>query len=348
MDERIEFKYRSLDERGRVKVGLRRKARFDGRTLVLGKEEFSGACLKAAHHEKGRLILLIESRPGELEARGFEINPRVVMETVQRFNRMLSARDAEARRQALSAAGRAAEFRVETCPQCRCTVDLSCLPRTPQAYCPYCDVMWHVDDTTAPEDRHYRVCGHCGYFARPRTFTSAYILFALVFVAWQTQKSQRCHNCMRREAWRMLLINAVTLVGVPLAAGQLVRAYWGGTKRSLRYGDLDRANRLAKRGSIEEADRLYDELEQRLGVCAGVRYDHGLAFYERGAAQWEEAATHFLAALGDCANYPLAFNALRQCYESLGRHDELRELLDVWNIDLASMSRPAPPPARAA
>jgi hypothetical protein len=338
--EAIEFKFRILDAKGRAKVGLRRRARYDGRLLTLGKEELPATSLKAVATEQGRLVLLVEAQPGMPEARAYEINPKILVETVRRFNRALSARDAEGHRESLAARGRAAEFRTETCPQCRCTVDLSGLPRTAQAFCPYCDVLWSLDEDNPPEESTFRVCEHCGYFAQPRPFTTAYILFAVMFVAWQTHKSVRCHNCMRREAWRMLAFNAVTLIGVPMALLQLVRAYVGGTRRSMRLDDLDRANRLAQRGRVDEADHIYDRIEQRLGVCAGVRFSHGMSYFKRGPDRYEEAATQFLVSLGDCANYPFAFQAIQQCYQVLGRNDELQQLLEVW--DVAESGPPGP------
>jgi len=117
--------------------------------------------------------------------------------------------------------------------------------------------------------------------------------------------------------------------------------YFGGSARSEAFRGLDQANAFTNKKRFEKAIAGYEVIEARLGTCAGVRFNHGVALLM--ADRTAEASTVFQHALRDCSNYVEAAQALAGCYEKLGQTDRLDALKAAWSepADRNDPSEPA-------
>jgi hypothetical protein len=165
-----------------------------------------------------------------------------------------------------------------------------------------------------------------------------------VVYGYRYRKVYRCNTCMRPEAWKMLLGNAPFVLGVPVALGQLWRVYTGKGKS---FAGLDAANALARKSQVDAAAQRYEQIEQRLGHCATVRFNHGLSC--ANLKRWDDAAEQFRAALDDCSNFTPAYQALSHCLQQMGPAgaDELRQLREQWDDAPEEPVAPAKPAGEA-
>jgi tetratricopeptide (TPR) repeat protein len=214
-------------------------------------------------------------------------------------------------------------------------------------YCDYCDSLVSRDrgvqpETLAKRERAYRCCDRCGYFSRPSEFMVFYFYFLLVIYGFRWGTSEMCNSCMRREAWKMLGANLIFLLGIPVAVYQLVRAYFGGSTLDPVYAGLDGANAAAKSGRTDKAVAKYRAMEERLGHCAGVRFNRGLTLLSANRGQ--DGAQALEEALNDCANYAPAYEALAQVYAAMGRTADVQALRAMYNSS-AGLDHPATQPA---
>ncbi len=335
MSEQVQFKFRHVGANGNVEGFLAKRGRIEGETLELGREAIPVGAIMKVFTRANRVILVINTGAPEPATMALEVysNRRPL---VSALNRACSVMWVKVERAKLEKAGRAHEFRAEVCPVCSCTLGLSRRAVTPQTYCEFCDAIYPTGATadTLTEDQQYRCCDTCGLFAKPSLFTTFYFYFLLVVFGWRYQQSHRCNSCMRGEAWKMLLINAPFVLGLFVAVPQLVRAYFGGSTMSAKYGGLDSANAAAKAGKWEAAVEGYRQIEERLGSCAGVRFNRGMVLAHH--QKLPEAALAMEEALADCSNYRPAFNALAAIYDAMKEHDAASALRAQW-IELDSI-----------
>jgi tetratricopeptide (TPR) repeat protein len=331
MSEPFTFKFHRVDAAGRQATTFRKKGSIDDQQLVLDKEIIPVSSLRAATSRLDRLILVVDSKGGAV-SRVFLVNKKALRQVVPAINVRISAGDCAKRAEALAKAGRAHEFRLEVCPGCLCSIDLSRHPRSPEVYCPYCDTIWAVPETDPQRRREepaYRRCDSCGLYSKPSSFTSGYIIFLFVAVMYKFHTREICNACMRGEAWKMVATNLLGLIGEIAAVPNLIRAYAGGSARSQVFSGLDSGNALVQGRKFDRALTAYDTILARLRHCAGVRYNYGLALMR--ADRHEQAGLMLAQALQDCANYAPAADALGACYKRLGMTDELESLKREWN-----------------
>jgi hypothetical protein len=329
--EATRFKFKWVDDEGNESGILSKKGSFDGTNLTLDGDDIPVEVVLKAQRRFNRLILTVLMEDGESGLMVLAITGGKIRPLMAALNAASSRRWAEMHREHLQKEGRGSEFRTEPCPQCHATIDLSGHDRTAQVYCPFCETLITKSGHAPADEPSYRTCDECGFYSAPRECTVAYFYFLLVVVGWRYRQTFLCHGCMRREGWKMLGANLIFVVGLFWAIPTLIRAYFGGSVRSEAFAGLDRANLLARKGRMEGAATLYDEITQRLGPAAGVHYNHGLGLVN--ADRVEEAAWKLRQALDDCSNYEPAYGALCACYEGLGRTADLQALQRQWGVE---------------
>ena len=332
----LSFKYFQLNESGRPMTMLRRTARIDDRTLTLGKDVFPLEAVRSAQGRHNILALGLDdpASPDSDTVMVLQFSPRRVREAVRTLNRAVSRRRAAEARSRLIARGRGSLFRSCLCPGCGCTIDLSGRRVTAEVYCPYCDSVWTARDDHSgrrAEEGRQHLCDGCGLYGRPDTITCGYVIFLVVTAMYRYQIKVLCTTCMRRESWKMVGTNVIGLIGEFHAVPQLVRSYLRARPAGRQFAGLEAANGLAVGRRPERAEAAYQQIIARLGHCAGVRFNAGVARLRAG--DHEQAIAHFAQALGDCANYQPAVDALARCYRRLGKQQEFDALVAHWSLD---------------
>lgn len=342
MGEPLPFKYHLIDAQGRQATTFRKKALLDDQQLVLDKEVIQVECLRMAGSRMDRLILVTQEPGRGQMARTMIVGRKTLRQVVPAINARISARDCAHRAEELRRSGRGHEYRQEICPGCRCTIDLSRHLASPELYCRYCDTIWTLSDADPVrrrEEAGYRCCDQCGLYAHPTQFTSGYFIFLVVAYMYKSSTREVCNSCMRGEAWKMVGVNLLGLVGEVFAVPNLIRAYAGGSARSKTFAGLDSGNACIKGRKYEKGFAHYDEILNRLGHCAGVRYNYGIGMM--ADKQFDKAGLMLARALEDCANYANAAEALAICYEKLGMTAELDMLKQEWAGDGADQPETA-------
>ena len=142
---------------------------------------------------------------------------------------------------------------------------------------------------------------------------------------------------MRTEALTNLRGNLIAVVGVPISLIELMQAHYRGSRRFVKFAELDAANYAAMQGRFDRADLLYERMLGRNRVAAGLHSNR--AELRCGWEDWSGALEKALSALEECSNYPpaasLAFRSLAQ----LGRLDEAEAIRAgfpkvTFNVDL--------------
>jgi hypothetical protein len=330
MSDLLRFKFKFLNGQGEEEGFLSKKGVFDGRTLRLGSDEVPVEAVLRAQQRFNRLLLEVAAEKGTAGI-ALAVTSGDAGRIAGALNRRSSARWSELRIKALQEAGKGSTYRSVTCPACTCTVDVTGFARAPQVHCPYCDAIGTIDEPRPAGEAKLRCCEQCNYYAMPRPFTSFYFYFLLVIYGWRYQKKYMCHTCMRSEAWKMLFANLIFVLGVPIAIGQIIRAYKGGDLGARGFVGLDGANSLAKRRQSGAAVERYLRIANDLPAAAGVHFNRGLALV--AAEEWSEAASALEASLADCANFAPAAEALLHCYQQSGQTAKADRLKAQWAPD---------------
>ena len=322
VDNDIAFSFRFVNEKGEL-VGRTLKGHFDLETLQLGDQSFRTSELVHARRRRDRLALVVRNANGQAHVTTLAVSTLNVSRLQSWINQAASAQSAQRRKELLESSGDASSFATEACPKCYSTIDLSRMPRSDQTFCRFCETIWSRTDSPTDE-KMFRLCDGCGYFAQPQEYTS--MIFAVHSIHWNAKYA--CNPCMRRDAWIAAVVNFFTIFLFIPSCVLLFRSYFGGSARSRNFKGLDSANTRAKNRDTAVAVERYKKIEERLGRCAGVRYNHGLAYLQVG--RFEEATVEFQKALLDCANYFPAYDKLCRCYATLGRPDAMQKLHEIW------------------
>ncbi len=325
----IRFKFRFLDDNGREAGFLSKRGSFDGTNLELGKETVPIIAVLRADKRFDRILLTLLAEDGAVSHAAFAVKTKNLHELLTALNRETSARWAVLRQEQLDKEGGGEKLRFRLCPYCEATVDLTNFGETPQIYCNFCDTIATVQGTPPKHEPAHALCDDCGYFSRPREFSTFYFYFLLVIYGWRQGKRYVCPGCMRGEAWKMLFLNLPFLLGVPFALIQLFRVYFSdriGWKSS--FAGLDAANVKARKGKWEPAIRSYVEICRSVSDYSGIRYNAGLALLAKGDAV--AAATQFENALALCCNHAPSYNNACTCLEQSGQTGRLGELRTLW------------------
>lgn len=317
------FKFRLTDDQGRPR-GKNLKGEVDpAKGLILGPDivPFGAIGHMLPRHDDLLILSMGEgmavlSTPGKAKRVFQALAPHV------------SRAHADGHRTDLERRGLGNQFRSTACSHCRSTLDLSRMVETEAVYCRYCDRVSQTGvepKQTAP----YRCCASCGYYARPRKFTEFYFYFLVYVYGWRYSQHEFCSACMRSKAWKMLAINLVFILGVPVALTQLWRAYFGGSVGSL-YPGVEAANAKSIGGKRDKAEMIYLTILSKNPIGPGVHYNRGLNALR--ARDSDGAALAFEEALADCSNFLPAYLQLRDLYTKRGEQERVRELDELWDV----------------
>ena len=331
--EPISFKFIPLNEKGEQASVTTKKGELNDDALVLAKDTIPTGQLLRAMRRESRLV--VEYAAGDdVEARLLQVVGKKISMLEQAINAVSSRTRAERRRADLESQGRAAEFRLVDCQNCPAVIDLTGFAESPEVYCQYCETI-STSALEPAEARKYKLCDHCGFFSHPRGLSVFYFYFLFFFFGFSYSRKHMCGSCMRGEAWKMLILNSIFLLGLPNAIWQLGRAYFGGTASGTTFRGLEAANSLGRKRRADDADKAYDGILTTAPVLAGVSYSRALAWLH--ANQFDRAIEHLEVSLADCANYLPAFRVLVACYQQVGNEDQARALIALWtdNPDLS-------------
>jgi len=345
MDGTIAFKYKDIDANGREIGFLSKKGALTSDKLSFGANAIPCLAILSVKRLKNRLMVVVNASDGGNRPVVFAVTSGNTGKLHAALIVLISHGQAGIHKQALEAAGRGMEFRVQTCPHCGAAIDLSSLARTEQMYCRFCDTVVTLGPEAPPDEKLYHFCGQCNLYGQPKLFTIIYVYFLVVVYGYQYQTVHMCNSCMRPRAWKMLGINLLFVIGTPMAVVQLIRAYFGGSTFSTHFAGLDKSNSLLKGNRFEQAIHEYEAIEQRMMKCAGVRYNYAVALLKAGRSA--EAVKKLEQTLADCSNFAPSFHLLCQQYEKLGRVNERKALRAIWLDEPLAAAQPPALPAGA-
>lgn len=328
----LKFSFQFLNDQGQPANFLAKKGQLTDEELILDGNALPVAAIIDVD-VRGQLLALTIATEGE---------PTGMVVKTSKANRLKSELGVlrskvwvDHHQQELTAKGEAHRFRKVDCPSCHATLDLTDMEVTPQVHCKFCHTVstlpdpLNADSPAADSEKGYRLCDECVMYSRPRQFTIFYFYFLLLFYGWHSRQTWRCPGCMRGEAWKMLFGNLIFVLGVPVAIIQLFRAY-GGTDVGGRFRGLDSANLKARSGDFDAAIEAYQGILKAHPIAAGVKYNIAVALLQQ--QRTEEAARMLEFALADCSNYLPAAGLLADCYEKLGRTEDLSALKKRWHV----------------
>lgn len=327
--DKMDFKFKWLNQEGGADGVFSKRGRFDGDTLVLDDVELPSTILVDVDYRERNMWFSIYGEEGEEKTFGIFVSRGSPEQLKLALGRARSGAWAAHRREELVAEGRGFEYLDATCPHCNSVIDLTGFEKSPQVYCEFCHTVGTLDrpEGVRHDECKYRLCEECEMYSKPRRFTIFYFYYIVVTLGIVSRPTWRCPGCMRGEAWKMLFANLIFVLGVPIALMQLVRSYGGADLGGL-YPGLDTANLNARNGKFQKAIAGYLKILDKQPVAAGIKYNIAQAFIKQG--DLSGAAQMFEYALKDCSNYPLAAYALVDCYESLGEHDQRDAVLEPW------------------
>ncbi|MEE9403924.1 MAG: hypothetical protein V3V20_03445 [Algisphaera sp.] len=334
MTPALSFRFQYINGRGHEMGLISKTGQFDGQTLQLDREMLPVDHILKVQRRHDRLILhLNPDRPVGCFAShlAFDVTSGAIDAIHSSLNEIASSRRTAGRRHRLEEAGAGESFRSAECPHCRATIDLTGFDETPQIYCDYCDTVYTANGSGPVDEAAFSLCDQTRMYAQSRGFME---LFVPMFTGWKPWRCRRVHACnaaFKRTAYKMLLCNLPTLVGVPTALLQLVRVYRGGEAKSVAFRGLSKANYHAISGKTDKAIAGYRDLAERLGPAAGVHYNAGLV--AGNAEFFAEASMAFGSALEDCSNYRPAAELLALSLQRLGDQEALAELHARWHED---------------
>lgn len=331
MTEAMTFKFKFLNSEGQVDSFLAKKGALSPEGLVLGDESLPIEALGKASLHSGKYILLALNGGEEIMNIGLSITSGGAGDLVRALNALSSARMAKHYKEAVRESDTGGEFRFARCPHCRATVNLSELPHSEQTACGYCDRVFSPENKAVAAEADFWLCDHCGYYGRIKARTMFYFYFLVVVWGFQSDELTACSVCAQKKCGGMVLANLLFILGLPNALYQWVRCLRAIEFDRSEFDGLEKANRFAAKGKIDEATAYYDRLTRNLSLAAGVHYNKGRALLL--AHRPEEAVAPLEQALAQCGNYFPALQLLLDAYQQCGRHEQLAGLKKRYGLD---------------
>lgn len=159
-EQPLAFKFHWMNESGQPAGFLRKKGRFDGRTLTLADAEIPAGAILDASAREARIVISVPTQDGQVTGLGLVLTSKKVAERLKgALDIARSATWAAGHRQQLVEKGRGRSYRDAACPNCGATVVLSDMPKSPQLYCPFCHTLSYPDRDDMPvvQLRDYRL-----------------------------------------------------------------------------------------------------------------------------------------------------------------------------------------------
>lgn len=325
LDSRINFRFRWIDAKGN-EIGFfsSKVGHFDGKYLQLDEKTIPVEQIVAAHSAEQFLFVSWLDPEKTAITESLKVISGSAADLRNAINVVISAIAAELDKKELSSKGLLHTHRSHVCKRCGSTNVLSKFPVSPQVYCNFCENLETVENPQKIKfpEYEYCICDKCGMYAKPEEFTLFYFYFLVYLYGWSYNKVRKCAGCMRSELLKLWVFNLPFVLGVPNAVIQTVR-----TLRSNVNGPfkgLDVANIKASKGRVDEAIKIYSEIQDNLDACAGIKYNLARGLAAKG--DLDHAVSVFELALDDCANYLPAARWLVSLYTRAGSTDKLTEL----------------------
>lgn len=312
----FEFKFRFY--KGNIRQSMGSKPGYadstglnlDGSTLPYGQ------ILNTAFQDNFYSMLLSSDAQSDPKLKKYADKDNVIVigvaggqgENLVKFvSRTGSASDAQEHRKALEKEGKGHLFRMETCPECSGTVDLSELDKSPYLYCPHCATLFDSARNKVEDPAEHNACPECGMFSHLKTYTEFYFYFLLVFYGWRYNKMQLCANCAGGKFIKNLLLNLLFLLGIPAAIWMKLKTLIG---RDPKYPALSKANKLALKGRHMEADAIYTQLLAQYPNHPGILHNRAVAYLIAGDG--DSGSAYIDQVLNSCCNYGPTFDFIRE------------------------------------
>ena len=325
--EPFHFKYHPINTAGQATGFFASQGTLDEETLLLDKFEIPLGSVHQVVHRYNRLVVVYAAQGGG--AANFVFAPKgggVDRKLKEIIDRLCSYRWADNRFAQLEKEGKGNAFRTAKCSVCTAVVDLTGFDETPLCYCPYCEGIPATEHGDEAIPKGYRLCDRCQFYSSPIRYTSIYVILNVI----SSQEHYSCHVCMRRECWKMLLVNLLPpFIGFFIGLFHASRAYGAGMMDSY-LPELIRANAYANKGRMTQARPLYDAMLNRVSRHPGLRYNLALGYSREG--DWELCAESARAALRDCSNYTPAANLLILALTRLGEDAEAQRFQHAWGV----------------
>lgn len=302
------FKFRYVRD-GNVTGFMASKGAIDDHGLKLVDQMLPLACIADTTTRDDRLVITLDPQGGEIPGAireklqsGFLILHIYGMSAAgleRAIDRRTSIVEAAQRKAQLTAEGRGHLFRTEPCPCCNATVDLSELPEADYTYCRFCETVFGKKMPRGTKTSNtYCQCDECNFYDRVQGYGEFYFYFLLVVYGFRHRRRHLCDDCGANLANKLLAINAIFLLGVPNALICAVRARAG---RDQDPSALARANRIAKKGKMKEAESEYDKVLRALPGHPGVHFNLAIGHLKTNNSA--EGLRHLQQSIASCPNF---------------------------------------------
>lgn len=310
------FKFRYL-QGGKPSGLLASKGSINEDYLILGDIRIPHSTVLDATARDDRIVMALDTQnfdfPLALNKQLQENHLALVIygvkaDTLKRvITRFASQQAAQAHKQRLEELGEGHLFRTVTCPTCESTVNLSGLPQTSYTYCRFCESVFGEDLNKLNKTNSYGECSECGYYGRIQGYDEAYFYFLIFIFGYNSTRRHLCDACGSSLANKLILINALFILGVPNAIGCAIKTRTG---KDPEMKSLSTGNQLAKKGRLAEANEQYRSVLKIFKDHPGVRYNQALAHLKAGKV--EEGFGHLQTSIEACGNYGPAIRLLQQ------------------------------------
>jgi hypothetical protein len=258
----VEFKYKYLKDGN---PGFRTwKGQADATQLVLNNTPIPYTAFgQTLAREKRIFIQLLNNSyiSSELQKQGIgqvlslEILNYPADELKVGIDRIVSANFANAHKKLLESEGHENTFRVQICPNCSATIDLSDFDPSPHTYCPFCNVIFKSDTHYILEDSHTNdICPECNTYGEVKAYTDFFFYYLLIVAGYRYQVKYLCPTCADNMANAMFFKNALFVLGLVPTAFAKVRAMTSGD------GQLNKARKFSLQGAYQKAAPIYETL----------------------------------------------------------------------------------------
>ncbi|MDP8222723.1 MAG: hypothetical protein P9L99_05130 [Candidatus Lernaella stagnicola] len=322
------FKFRFISN-GAARSIMAKKGEIDDERLILDGHEIRLANIADTERRDDLMVLTLYNFGGfekkllkKLSEEGSLVLKMGAAETrrlERQIDRVSSVHDAKRVRVELEKNGEADKFRVEKCPVCDATINLSNLDRTNYIHCRYCDTLLDYSRQPVDDPDEYYACDECGMYSQNKSYTIFNFYFLLLFYGFSHKKRYLCPNCAHKAFVKAMLLNVLFILGIPSAIWIKIKAMQG---RDAKYENLCKANRLASDGKYQEADQHYQSILVKYADHPGILLNQALAHFNGEDVPGGVAKLERIFQV--CANYNPALRLARAVHKLAQESEESR------------------------
>jgi hypothetical protein len=301
----ISFKFRYV-QNGYAQGFFARKGSLTAHCLFLDGDSFKYEEIKDTTTRDRRMLLVLSPdahiAPKFSQASGgavvLEISDLPAKTLERHIDRLSSKMAVEKRRMQLTEIGKDSLLRTADCPECQATIDLTDFEPSAYIYCRFCESLFKQRPSMIMQGDRYRTCDECGMFDRILNYNEFYFYFLLVVYGFSYKQRYLCDHCAHHLAVKMLLINLIFVLGVPVAIYNKIKSLRG---RDPGLQKLSQANSLAKKGQYAKAEPIYQQIYQNQVEHPGILMNQGMGHLFGKDA--DGAISCFHRSLRSCSNY---------------------------------------------